>query len=85
MMGLGTNTLCLWMPESPVDGKEAERAGMLLFWVLTLLAASHGVVGLAGLGARPGRGVVLCCGLVAMLPGPAQGLGHGGCREAGRC
>ena len=49
------------MPESLVNGEEAERADMLLVWALTPLAASHGVVGLAGLGARPGR-ALYCAG-----------------------
>ena len=44
---------------------------MLVFWVLSppppSLVASHGVVGLAGIDAWPGRGIVLCRGLVAAL------------------
>ena len=48
------------MQESPVDGEEAERADMLLVCVITPMTASHGVVGLAGLGAGPDWGVVLC-------------------------
>ena len=62
-----SNALSLWMQESPVGGEEAERADMLLVWVLTLHVASHGVVGPAGLGAGPGRRVVLCWELVAVL------------------
>ena len=46
--------------------------------------ASQGVVGLTGLGARHGRCMVLCWGLVPVLPGSAHGPGHGECREGGR-
>ena len=40
---------------------------MLVFWVLTPLLASHLTVGLAGLGARPGWGIVLGGGLLSGL------------------
>ena len=36
------------------------------------------------LGTVPGRCMVLRWGLVAMLPGPAHGPVHGGCREGGK-
>ena len=73
------------MWESLVDGEEAERADMLLVWLLTPLVTSHGVVGLAGLGAGPVRGVYFAGGFVTVLAGPAHSPGCGGCRERGRC
>ena len=40
---------------------------MQVLWVLTHYLASHVIVGLAGFGARPGRGVVLGGRLVRVL------------------
>ena len=43
---------------------------MLVLGGLPAIFTPQGVVGLAGLGAWPGWGVVLCGGLVAALTGP---------------
>ena len=47
--------------------KKAEEADMLVFWVLPTFFTPQGVVGLVGLGAWTGRGIVLCRGPVAAL------------------
>ena len=64
------NAILLRVWECTVDGEKAEGADMLVLCVFPAFFTFHGVVGLAGFGAWPGRGIVLCGGLVAALTGP---------------
>ena len=70
--------------ESTVDGQKAEGADMLVLWVLPAFFTSHGVVGLADLGAWPGWGIVLCGEFMAALTGLPRGPSSGGCGWGGR-
>ena len=58
-----------------MHGGWTDMLGLWVLWVLPAFFTSQGVVGLASRGAWPGRGIVLCGGLVAALTGPTQGPG----------
>ena len=57
------------MWQGSIYGQEANGADVLVLWLLTPLIAAHLIVGLAGLGARSGWGVIRGGGVVVTLTG----------------